>query len=331
MQRHLVLVIEDNLLFRENLASILELEGFKVLSAANGLAGIALATQHLPALILCDIMMPELDGYGVLEALGNNPETAIIPFIFITAKSSSQDIRHGMHLGVNDYITKPYTIEDVRATVRAQLKKWDRIHQVQQQTLVSLQTRVEQLAQAAHYDALTQILNRRGLEHILEQEMPRFQRYPCPLSIVLCDIDHFKGVNDTHGHAKGDEILANVAQILQRQVRESDLLCRWGGEEFLIVAPGLAEDMAFELAERLRKSIALYFQHTPIPVTLSLGVAALDSGQTHLGDCLEQADLALYRAKQQGRNQSQKATALGPSSGPDLPLHVPSDSAPVTH
>jgi len=316
MQENLILIIEDNELFRENLGEILTIEGFEVLKARNGREGVELALRHLPALILCDIMMPELDGYGVFDHLSQQSSTTAIPFVFLTARASLEDIRQGMQLGVNDYIVKPYSIEDVLCTVRGQLKRWKRVHQVQEKAIHSLHEQVEHLSKAANYDALTQVLNRHGLESILELELPRLRQYPCPLSLILCDIDRFKGINDTYGHAKGDEILKGVAQLLKSNVRESELVCRWGGEEFLILAPNLNESLAFDLAERLRLILNRHYCTTALPITASFGVAALHSGEDQIDACLERADRALYAAKNGGRNQSRKASQCAP---PEVP------------
>lgn len=328
MQSNYILIIEDNELFLENLSEILGMEGFQILKAHNGQEGIELALQYLPALILCDIMMPELDGYGVLDQLSQNPYTAAIPFVFLTARATLEDIRYGMHLGANDYIIKPYTIEDVLRTVQAQLKRWKRVHQVYQQALRSLHEKVENLSKAANYDALTQLLNRHGLESILEFELPRLQSHDCPLALILCDIDRFKGINDTYGHAKGDEILKGVAQLLKNGVRESEFVCRWGGEEFLILAPNLNESLAFDLAERLRLIIDRHYCNTELPVTASFGVAALHSGEDQIDACLERADVALYAAKNGGRNQSRKASQCAPPdvSDPNLLTGAGSES-----
>ncbi|MGA1475534.1 MAG: GGDEF domain-containing response regulator [Prochlorothrix sp.] len=302
-----VLIIDDTPVFVETLEDILSLEGLQVLKAYDGVQGVQLAQEHLPDLVLCDIMMPEMDGYQVLEHLAQHPETAIIPLVFITAKASPINIRQGMHLGANDYITKPYTLEDVLATVRIQLKKSQAIRQAQHQSIQQLQDEVTQLNHAASRDALTQVLNRRGLEEILSHEIDRFQRYRTPLSLILCDLDHFKKINDTHGHPAGDRILQEVAQLLLSAVRQTDFVCRWGGEEFLVLAPGVTEAEALILAEKLWTTVERYYANQDITVTLSLGVAEFCDHEDRADDCVKRADLALYQAKAQGCNRCQRS------------------------
>jgi diguanylate cyclase (GGDEF)-like protein len=158
-----------------------------------------------------------------------------------------------------------------------------------------------QMHQMAYTDALTGLINRRGMQQRLESELERARRYNRPFALILADIDHFKKVNDTYGHSVGDQVLREVAGRLAQNLRDSDSLARWGGEEFLILAPETNLHQAHLLAQRLREAIS----ERPISglvITLSLGVACYRQGDSVAG-LLSRADEAMYQAKANGRNQ----------------------------
>lgn len=160
----------------------------------------------------------------------------------------------------------------------------------------------EQLRQRANTDYLTGLPNRRKMTALVEQALERAQRYAQPFSIILFDIDHFKDVNDNHGHAAGDDVLRRIAAIVAENVRKVDRAGRWGGEEFLILAPEVDLTHATQYAERLKHLIAEYDHHPAGTVTASFGIATYHAGDT-LDDVLKRADRALYRAKDLGRNR----------------------------
>lgn len=170
-----------------------------------------------------------------------------------------------------------------------------------------LEERNQELAHLASYDELTLLLNRRGLLMLLEHELARLRRTRAPACLLLLDLDRFKLVNDDHGHAVGDRVLAQVAQVLSTRLRASDLAARWGGEEFLVVLPDTDLDGARELAETQRAAIAaskVRHDDTTLRVTVSIGVAVLDpGGPDPLGTALRDADEALYEAKRTGRDR----------------------------
>jgi len=163
----------------------------------------------------------------------------------------------------------------------------------------------ERLIEMANYDFLTGLLNRREMFARLGVEISRANRTMEPLSIIMIDIDHFKTINDTHGHIAGDIVLKEIARRLREGMRDYDLICRFGGEEFLVMAPETAVERAEELAERLRgmvSDIPLQISSAPAVITISAGVTQLAAGETIEG-VLSRADSALYRAKEQGRNR----------------------------
>jgi diguanylate cyclase (GGDEF)-like protein/PAS domain S-box-containing protein len=179
---------------------------------------------------------------------------------------------------------------------------------------ISERTRfIEQLEKAATHDSLTGIFNRRHGAAILNNEIQRCRRFKHPLSVSMIDLDHFKEINDSYGHAYGDLVLNSVVATLKKTLRDPDTLCRWGGEEFLIVLPETTLDNALLWAERARKSIESetirLTETTALSITASFGLASLSSHDTTADNLLKRADDALYRAKNSGRNQVFKATA----------------------
>jgi len=176
--------------------------------------------------------------------------------------------------------------------------------------LVRLQTHSQQLAQIATTDALTGAINRKGLEDVLQQALTDWRTHQHPLGLVLIDIDHFKAVNDTHGHQAGDQVLAGLAQLVRQHVRGQDLLGRWGGEEFLLVCRDTHLPQALAIAEKLRALVAGHHFPGDLRITASIGVAAMHS-ERPLDQVFAAADAALYRAKAEGRNRvvSEKLTS----------------------
>jgi diguanylate cyclase (GGDEF)-like protein len=163
-------------------------------------------------------------------------------------------------------------------------------------------------------DELSGLANRRHAELVLQAELSRSQRYARPLAIIMIDIDHFKRINDQGGHAQGDRVLRELPQLLTRDARTTDLVARWGGEEFMLICPETDVQQAALIAERLRLRVAEWGRHqSPADITASFGVAGADGpGPLSLTELIERADLALYRAKHEGRNRCHTADATHP-------------------
>lgn len=170
------------------------------------------------------------------------------------------------------------------------------------QQIVNLSDRVEELAKLAFIDTLSQTLNRRGMEHAIEQAMMQATRYSHGVALMLIDIDHFKQINDQHGHNVGDDVIKHFAACLQNNVRESDIVGRWGGDEFVILFPETDAHVAMRFGERIQKNIAACNCGIDLPLTISYGVAALQTEQS-VSDLIDHADRALYQAKRRGRDQ----------------------------
>lgn len=158
----------------------------------------------------------------------------------------------------------------------------------------------------AEHDPLTELLNRQAAERVFEREHARASRHGLPLSVLIFDIDHFKQINDHYGHDRGDQVLRALTALLREQLRASDTLVRWGGEEFVIIAPHTSEDLAMQLGEKLRGSLQTATVGIPAPVTISIGVSRCECADS-LYTAVDRADQALYRAKRAGRNRVERA------------------------
>ena len=233
-----LLIVDDE---KQNRLLLTELFGttYKIIQAKNGVQALEKARQHRPDLILLDVLMPEMDGMGVLRELKRDDATRLIPVIFITALDSATDEENGLNLGAVDYIPKPFHPPIVRVRVRNQLQ------------LVHQRRLLEQLASL---DGLTGIPNRRQFDATLLKEWHRCQRNQQPLSLIVADVDFFKKYNDALGHAAGDRVLQEVAATLRQAARRpGDLVARYGGEEFVLLLPETNATGAQALAEGLQQ------------------------------------------------------------------------------
>ena len=288
-----VLIVDDEKHNRQLLTELLQHE-CRLHLAKNGEQALARARELQPDLILLDVVMPDMNGHSVIRQLKDDDRTRDTPVIFITALDSFDDQKIGLELGAVDYITKPFHPPIVRVRVRNHLR------------LVEQRRLLEQLAML---DNLTGIPNRLRFAETLEQEWRRCLRHALPLSMIVADIDHFKRINDTYGHAEGDEALRSVAQALKWAIhRPGDFVCRYGGEEFVLLLPGADEAGASAFAEAIRQRIATTPFQTldgqPLQLTLSLGGASHVPATSSVSDALfHAADRALYDAKHAGRNR----------------------------
>jgi diguanylate cyclase (GGDEF)-like protein len=262
--------------------------GFEFHSAYSGEEGLALAATLLPDVILLDVEMPKPNGFEVCRRLKDNPMLSNIPVIFLTGVTTVEEKVKGLNLGAIDYVTKPFDAAELQARI---------INSLRNKELLDL------LSKKAMIDGLTGLWNRRYLDQRLAEELAFAKRHKNPMACVMADIDHFKSINDTHGHGFGDLVLKGIANILQQLCRDEDICCRYGGEEFAILVRNTDGVRAKLLAERLRKVV----ETTPFKsgllstvVTCSFGVADLGTGSD---DILKNADKALYVSKEGGRNR----------------------------
>lgn len=295
-----ILVADDSELSRRLLEASLTKRGYEVLTAADGdQAWSILERQGCPSLAILDWMMPGLDGLELCRRLRQQAREPYVYVILLTAKDRKEDILDGLQAGADDYIKKPVDGDELEARLRT----GKRIVDLQGELIAAR----EALRNRADHDALTGLWNRGAILEVLGRELSRAHRCGASLAVALVDLDHFKRINDTHGHPAGDAVLREAGSRMSSSLRPYDAVGRYGGEEFLIVLPGCDVPFGLACAERLRKSLArdgIQVGDRLLPVTCSVGVAA--SAGDHESDAealLSAADQALYRAKAEGRNR----------------------------
>jgi two-component system, cell cycle response regulator len=296
-----ILVADDDPVSLHLMGRILQHSGYEVMTADNGRqAARELCKSGGPRLALIDWMMPELDGPGVCREVRRRHDDAYVYMLLLTAKQSSGDVVHGLEAGADDYLTKPCH----PAELNARLHTGRRILQLEDKLVEAR----EEMRYKATHDALTSLLNRATILTLLRGELRRSTREHSPVSLLLCDVDHFKKINDDHGHLAGDEVLEQVSKRLLNAVRSSDNVGRFGGEEFLIVLNGCTSLELKERAEQVRNSInclPCLTSHGTIAVSLSIGAITIETWDRLLPiePFLKEIDAALYRAKATGRNR----------------------------
>jgi two-component system cell cycle response regulator len=291
-----VVVADDSMSVRAVLRHQLTAQGYLVLEAEDGGVALRVCRESSPDVALLDIEMPVLDGREVLRALKSDPATADLPVVFITGRTTTEDVVAGLRLGAHDYLKKPFEPAELLARVSAAV----RMKRLQDE----LRQRNTDLDTLSRTDALTGLNNRRHAEELLSEYSPTGRRAGTSLAVLMFDLDHFKAVNDTFGHAGGDIVLREFATGLRAALRNHDVASRWGGEEFLVLLPGCGMDEATLVGERIRSAaarpVAVDAQRS-CPVTVSGGCAAgVDIEPEEL---IRRADRALYLAKEQGRNR----------------------------
>ena len=295
-----VLVVDDDADKLNLLKVTLSMAGYEVCTAGDGEEGLAAIDTHSPDLVIADVQMPRMNGYELARRIRGDPGTKFIPIILQTAGDyRARDLLHGSEVGALGYMTDPMDLDLLLARAR---------------TLLDFKAYLDSCKEAAFTDYLTALPNRRRFELQLEREVARTLRYEHPFSLLLLDIDHFKEVNDTHGHEAGDEAIRRVAKTLQEGTRGIDLAARIGGEEFGVILSETRLEGAIDLAERLRVAIKEVRFASIGEITASFGVAECPScGQTER-ELLASADAALYQAKREGRDRVRRAQAEEPNS-----------------
>jgi diguanylate cyclase (GGDEF)-like protein len=285
-----ILIIDDSPDALALAKARLSKEHYELITADNGMAGLEIASVESPDLILLDLDMPGMSGFEVCRALKRDNDLRMIPVIFLSGSDSSHDKVKGLDIGAVDYVAKPFNAFELSARVNAALRT---------KRLQDL------LIEHSKIDPLTGLINRRGLMERLHQEWERIQRHGGSLSFIMCDVDQFKQINDTYGHTMGDKVLCAIARVLLSQCRKTDLVSRYGGEEFAVIVPEVTAAEAAQLAERCRQNIAsicLSIGTETVSITASFGVA--DAADATSQDALiQQSDEALYHAKNTGRNR----------------------------
>ncbi len=303
-----ILIAEDDAISLRMLRAFLAKWGYEVETAADGAEALAALEQaNAPQLAILDWMMPGLEGPQVCQKVRQLSDRPYTYILLLTARGQKDDILRGLASGADDYLTKPFDSHELRARLRV----GERILELERNLIVAR----EELRFRATHDLLTGIPNRAAVLDATERECSRQVREGGPFSVIILDLDHFKSINDTYGHLCGDRVLREAAHRIAASIRTYDTVGRYGGEEFLVVAPTTDGAGALALAERVRQSIEaspIETEAGPVRVTASCGVASNNSAENFSASgLLKLADEALYRAKALGRNRSESATMPG--------------------
>jgi len=298
-----LLVIEDSPSQRAKIRQALDPVGLfdRILESGNGIEGLKLLLAERIDVVLCDVEMPGLDGEKLLQIKESRADVRDVPLLFLSATTDVDRQVRLIEAGACDSIVKPFHPSELVARLRLHLK----IKLLQSE----LREKNEQLSRLSTTDPLTGLRNRRYVDEILNIEVLRARRYQSPLTLLMADLDHFKRVNDDHGHQAGDAVLRGVAEVLRSSLRATDVGGRYGGEEFIVIMAQNSVDGATQFAERWRQTVEaarfLIPDGRDVEVTISIGVAGYHGREQTASDLIAEADTALYAAKEAGRNQVQ--------------------------
>jgi diguanylate cyclase (GGDEF)-like protein len=287
-----VLVVDDMVSTAKLYAAALEDGGMVTRVAGDARQAMAAIDDFGPEIILLDLYMPEISGDELAQVIRQYPSLLPIPIVFLSAEHDEPTQIAALDHGGDAFITKPVDLDHLTASVRVRAQRY--------RTLRSSMQR----------DGLTGLLNHRHAKESLEAELARARRTGSPLSVAMLDIDHFKNVNDTHGHPVGDQVIRSLARILTQRLRRSDVIGRYGGEEFIVLLPDTPGDHAATVLDELRQSFSvLTHQGTEgtFSCSLSCGVTAALPDSDGVDSVIARADQALYRAKEGGRDRVERS------------------------
>ena len=311
-----ILVVDDDPTVCLVLKKLLSAAGHTVHLARDGHEGLALALQYQPQLVITDLMMAQHDGLQLIRNLRQTEFGRSIYIMVLTILDNEDKLAEAFDCGADDYLTKPVESKPLLARLKAgmrMIREQQTLRQEQEELrrcLLELSIANQRAQEAALTDVLTGLYNRRHAMERLAQEWAEAERSHRPLSVLALDIDHFKSVNDNHGHDTGDVALRQFAEILRVFSRTPDVPCRFGGEEFLLIAPDTSLEGALNLAERIRLAVQdkpLVAAGVSLHLTVSIGVAEKSARHANIDQLIKSADEALYHAKQNGRNRTEKA------------------------
>jgi diguanylate cyclase (GGDEF)-like protein len=305
-----ILIVDDSDVIRTVLAGAVSAMKFEPLLADCGEKALEIFRAAQPDLVLLDVNMPGIDGYETARRMRAMAPEEWVPIIFLSANEDDQDLERAIECGGDDYLVKPVSTVVLNAKMRA-LQRLDQMRRKLVDLSNELTAANQRLEAISQQDGLTGIANRRAFDFLIERQFLDALRRREPLSVVLCDVDHFKAYNDHYGHLAGDECLRQVAAALARSCkRATDVAARYGGEEFALLLPDTPAAGALRVVETAQREIAaLAIAHaassTSAFVTFSAGIATYAPERDKMSrDLAARADEALYRAKQLGRNRS---------------------------
>jgi two-component system cell cycle response regulator len=293
-----ILVADDSPIYRKLVEQSLAQEHYTVLLAKSGLQAMDLFIEHQPALVITDWSMPDISGIELCQRIRRDHQKLYAYVILLTGNTDKEEVIEGLAAGADDYLTKPFHPGELQARVRVGRRIVD-LHR-------EIQDKNRQLEEMALTDSLTGLPNRRAIDFWASRELSAAMRHDFPIWVVMADLDHFKSINDTHGHDAGDIVLKTFAEILKSNTRSSNICGRLGGEEFLVVLTHAEKDNAAIAIERIRKQFAAQkftVAGSTFGATASFGMAGIHGTACDFSDLVTRADAALYVAKRQGRNR----------------------------
>ncbi len=294
-----ILIVDDRAASYERIAATLAKEHTIEIEADPGQALFHAADGHCD-LVIVSLELENFDALRLCSQLRSLERTRSIPILAISEPDNNARMVRGLEIGVNDFLLRPIDRNELLARARSQVRKRRYTERLRDNVQLSIEMAIT--------DALTGLYNRRYMETHLATLLAQASARSKPLTVLIIDIDYFKSINDTYGHDAGDDVLRDFALRIKRSIRGIDLACRYGGEEFVLVMPETDLAVAAMVAERLRRRIAaepfvIQQGARNIPVTISIGIAALRDRSDTAAGLLKRADQALYRAKRDGRNR----------------------------
>jgi len=293
-----ILIVDDTDTNVDILNELLE-DKYDIMVAIDGEFALEIIDKNIPDLILLDIMMPNIDGYEVCRRLKLNLKTKDIPVIFLTVKDDECSIEKAYDAGGIDYITKPFKPKELLARIKTQL--------TMRQLIEDLNSSKDELKLLASTDYMTKLYNRRYFSKVSKNILNLAARDNSLTALIMIDIDMFKRINDTYGHSIGDDVIIYLSNKLLELTRKSDIVCRYGGEEFVILLPETSIEGAVENAKKIRldiESSSLNLDNnTQLNFTISIGISRVIGNEENIEATLNRADMALYEAKNSGRNR----------------------------
>jgi len=281
-----ILIIEDDEDTRKLINIILERENYSFYNAADAYEALFLLEEIIPDLIICDILLPKMDGFEFRNIIWQDTDLQLVPFIYLTALTSSEYRIRGFELNADDYITKPFGMDELLVRIQSKLNKY----QIYKDLI--------------RFDNLTKVFSRRFIITVLTKELERIKRHKRDVSLAMIDVDNFKVINDKFGHLTGDFVLNALAQFLDIKLRASDYVGRYGGEEFLVVMSEIDKEKAAHALSRVQEVLAKSpFTEHNITISISAGISSAPVDGVDVKTLILKADKALYKAKLLGKNR----------------------------
>jgi diguanylate cyclase (GGDEF)-like protein len=308
MPKARILLVEDSRAQAKITMKSLERSGYEVILARDGVSAMRIVKTDPPQLALLDLLLPDISGLAVCRWIKEDDYTKSIPVIMLTGKATLEDKVVGIEAGADDYLAKPYNETELNMKIYAALRTRALQDELREKNL-QLNLLLAKVETLSITDPLTGLFNRRHLEAVIETEWKKVKRYGHAIACLLMDIDDFKTINDLYGHNAGDSVLIEFAGILERSLRETDTVARWGGEEFIAILPHTPADQGIIIAQRVLEKVSTH-KFSQVPgrrVTASIGLAFSGSSLSTYEMLFKDVDAALYRAKRKGKNRVEVA------------------------